>query len=414
MLLVSVIFFLALTAFFTASEIAFITANKLSVEIKKSRGSTIGKIISSFLDKPDEFISVIQVGMNISIVILTYRLTELLSSVFNVLPFQQLSITLLNTFFVTVIILIFGEFLPKAFSRLYANVILNWFAYPLLFFYKLLSIPAFALNKISQLILKYLLKESVTKTRHRFNSMDLEHYIQGPVRIAEEELDADIFKNALQLKQIRVVNCMVPRTELVYVDVNDSIAELTRVFAESNLSRIIVVDGDIDNILGYVHHQQMFKKPTDIRSILFEMPFVPEPHKVYDLMLRMNKLGVSIACVVDEYGGTSGIVTLEDILEEIFGEIKDEHDSENLLERQITENEFIFSGRLELQYLQNEYDIALPQGDYHTLSGYIVMTTGRIPSQGEEIVQDGYRFVVEMVTDTRIETIRLIRASRLT
>lgn len=202
---------------------------------------------------------------------------------------------------------------------------------------------------------------------------------------------------------------MIPRNEIIHIDVSESKEDLITLFAESKLSRIIVTDGDIDNVLGYVHHQQMFKDSKSIKSMIMDMPFVPETLNVYDLMVRMNKLRLSVSCVVDEFGGTSGIITQEDILEEIFGEIEDEHDKEEFIERVISENEFIFSGRLEINYLNNTYDFNFPEGEYHTLSGYLITSTGKIPEQGMEIELDGYKFVFELMSDTKIETVRLIR-----
>ncbi len=204
-------------------------------------------------------------------------------------------------------------------------------------------------------------------------------------------------------------NCMVPRNEIIHLDVNEPVEALIRLFSESKLSRILITEGDVDNVLGYVHHQQLFRDNKTVRSMIMDMPFVPETLNVYDLMLRMNKLRLSIACVVDEYGGTSGLITLEDILEQIFGEIEDEHDKEEFIEKVISDSEYVFSGRLEINYLNNTYDLSLPEGEYHTLSGYLVMTTGAIPEQGMEIAQDGYRFTFELVSDTRIETVRLVR-----
>lgn len=409
MILTYILVFLLLSAFFSAAEIAFITANKLAVEIKKSRGSGTGSILSSFFERPDDFLATLLVGNSISIVTLTYLLTDYLHNSLSTLSISPGLIIAANTIIVTLIILIFAEFLPKAVFRLYSNSYLQYTAYPLLFFYKLFYLPSRALSKVANFAITKILKQSFSKTRTRFSLIDLENYLHGPIKLSEEEIDADIFKNALNLRQIKVLECMIPRNEMVYVNVNDSVDELIKAFSESKLSRIIVVEGDIDNVIGYIHHQQMFKEPKDIRSIVMEMPFVPETQNVYDLMLRMNRLRLSIACVVDEFGGTSGIITLEDILEEIFGEIEDEHDKEEFIEQKISDTEFIFSGRLELDYLKSEYGIQLPEGEYHTLSGYLTSAIGYIPEQGAEIDQDGYKFILELASDTKIETIRMLR-----
>ncbi|HRI00661.1 MAG TPA: hemolysin family protein [Saprospiraceae bacterium] len=404
-----ILFFLLLTAFFAGSEIAFFTANKLAVEIKKSRGSKSGKILSEFFDNPDHFISVMLVGINISLVILSYLLTDFFASSLSQLNLSEASALFVNTLIVTFIILIFGEFIPKAVFRLHANTLLMTLAYPLYFFYKLLLWPAKLLSGTSNFIIKNILKVSVEKSRPRFTNLDLEHYIQGEAKISEEVIDADIFKNALQLKQTKVKSCMVPRREIIAIDVKDSIQDLRNKFSESSLSKIVVIDDDIDNVLGYIHHQQMFKEAKTIKSIVMDMPFVPETLNVYDLMLRMNKLRISVACVVDEFGGTAGIITLEDILEEIFGEIEDEHDKEEYVEQKISETEFIFSGRLELHYLNQEYGFDFPEGEYTTLSGYLVMSSGVIPQQGAELLLEDCRFILEQVSDTRIELVKIIK-----
>ncbi|MBK9271099.1 MAG: HlyC/CorC family transporter [Saprospiraceae bacterium] len=409
MLVFWIILFLVLSAFFSGAEIAFFTANKLSIEVKKNKGDRSSNIISEFYDKPEKFISVILLGNNIALVCLTYLLTTLLT------PFLELSQwstgmqVIANTLLVTTIILIFGEFLPKVLFRLFANELIQYTALPLSFLSKILYIPSLVMTSASNFLIRKFSKATIAPTRYRFSILDLEHYMEGSMKLTDEEIDTDIFKNTLNLKQVRVKNCMVPRNEIVHLDVSQNIQELIQLFSESKLSRILVTDGDIDNVLGYVHHQQLFKPSDSLKEMIMEMPFVPETLNVYDLMLRMNKLRLSIACVVDEYGGTSGIITLEDILEQIFGEIEDEHDKEEFIEKIISESEFVFSGRLEINYLNNTYHLHLPEGEYHTLSGYLVMTSGAIPEQGMEISQDGYTFIFELVSDTRIETVRLIK-----
>jgi len=214
----------------------------------------------------------------------------------------------------------------------------------------------------------------------------------------------------LEFRQVKVKECVVPRTEIQAIDINASIEELLALFQSSRLSRIVVIDGDMDNILGYVHHQQMLSQPKQLKNIVLDIPFVPEVMRVQEVMNLFIKSRVSIACVVDEFGGTAGIITLEDIVEEIFGEIEDEHDQEDYIEQQISEQEFLFSGRLEIDYLNEKYEVLnFPEGEYHTLSGYLVTTTETIPQQGVEIELEGYRFILELVSDTKIETIRVVK-----
>ncbi|MBK7231033.1 MAG: HlyC/CorC family transporter [Saprospiraceae bacterium] len=409
MLFFWIIFFLIISAFFSGSEIAFFTANKLSIEVKKNKGHRSSNILSEFYDKPEKFISVILIGNNIALVCLTYLLTTLFSPFFEYVQWSIGMKVLVNTLLVTTIILIFGEFLPKILFRLFANELISYTALPLTFLSKILYIPSLVMTSASNFLIRKFSPTTITPSRYRFSILDLEHYMEGPMKLTNEEIDTDIFKNTLNLKQVRVKNCMVPRNEIVHMDISEPASELIKLIGESKLSRILITDGDIDNVLGYVHHQQMFKPSATIKEMVMDMPFVPETLNVYDLMLRMNKLRLSIACVVDEYGGTSGIITLEDILEQIFGEIEDEHDKEDFIEKIISEKEFVFSGRLEINYLNNTYDLHLPEGEYHTLSGYLVMTTGAIPEEGMEIQQDGYTFIFELVSDTKIETVRLIK-----
>ena len=409
MLIFWIVVFLLLSAFFSGTEIAFFTANKLGVEVKKNKGSRGSKILSHFYDHPDKFISVILIGNNIALVSLSSLLTGFFEPFFQQIALGEGIEIVLSTVLVTTVILIFGEFLPKVLFRLYSNDVIHYTAFPLAVVYRILYIPSRIMSAISNFLISRFSKEKIEPSRYRFSILDLEHYLDGSMKLSDEEIDTDIFKNTLNLKQVRVKNCMVPRNEIIHLDVNEPVEALIRFFSESKLSRILITEGDVDNVLGYVHHQQLFRDNKTVRSMIMEMPFVPETLNVYDLMLRMNKLRLSIACVVDEYGGTSGLITLEDILEQIFGEIEDEHDKEDFIEKVISESEFVFSGRLEINYLNNTYGLSLPEGEYHTLSGYLVMTTGAIPEQGMEIIQDGYRFTFELVSDTRIETVRLIR-----
>jgi CBS domain containing-hemolysin-like protein len=226
----------------------------------------------------------------------------------------------------------------------------------------------------------------------------------------KEEIDKELFGKALNLKEVRVRECMVPRPEIEHIDVAASVKELEELFRDSNLSRIIVSDGgDVDKVLGYVHHQQLLTQPRAIRPLIMSIPFVPEAMRVTDLLNTFIQQSLNIAIVVDEFGGVAGLVTLEDVLEEIFGEIEDEHDLEEHVEEQLGEAEWIFSGRLEVDYLNEKYDLDFPEGDYHTLSGMLVTTTETIPEQGARLELNGYRFVLELVSDTKIETVRVER-----
>ncbi|MBK8954705.1 MAG: HlyC/CorC family transporter [Saprospiraceae bacterium] len=394
---------------FSGAEIAFISANKFALDVFKNKGYRSAKILSAIYERPNQFLASMLVGKILTMVALIYLIQNVITLVIEPL---QLNIVYRYAIMIGIIapfILFIGEFFPKLIFKSYANLFLQSFAYPIFIFSKILYVPSKILSFVSKWIIRRFFKQTNVSTSPSYSHDDLENYLEGPISISEEEVDTDILKNALNLKQIRVKECMIPRNEMIYVDVADPVEKAIRTFSESNLSRVIVVDGHIDEVLGYIHHQQMFKEPTQIKSIILNIPFIPETMNVYDLMLKMNKKHHSIACVVDEFGGTAGIITLEDILEEIFGEIEDEHDQEEFIDEVIGDHEFLFSGRLELSYIEEHYGIRLPKGAYHTLSGYLVTSLENIPEQGASFEMDGYKFIVELVSDTRIETIRVVR-----
>ncbi len=407
--IVIVILALLLSAFFSGSEIAFVSANKLGVEVLKNKGEKRGKILADMYAHPKSFLSTMLVGNNIALVIFTIFMTKLLAPLLH--PYfgnGTLASLLATTVLVTLIVLIFGEFLPKTIFRLYANDILYKTTYFLLFIKYVLAIPATVMTWLSDFLLKRIIKVSIEDVDNVLTRVDLKHYIIDTLG-EEIEVDKEILTNALNLNQIKVRECMIPRNEIISIDINDSIDDLMDTFKKSKLSRIIVKDGDIENIVGYIHHQQLLDNPKDLKPLILPIKYVPEAMNAQDLMQQFIKEETTIACVVDEFGGTAGLITMEDILEEIFGEIEDEHDEEDFIERQITEKEFLFSGRLEIDFINEKYpQIDIPQGEYHTLSGYIVMTTESIPKEGDEFEIGHYKFIVESVSDTKIETVKVI------
>jgi len=400
---------LILSAFFSGSEIAFVSANKLGIEVMRNKGDRRGKILANFYQNPKAFLSTMLVGNNIALVIFTIFMTELIEP--RLTPLFSEASTLLPviiTLIITIVVLVFGEFLPKTIFRLFANEIIYRFSYFLNFLKWILLLPASLMTGMSNIILKGLFKISVDEVENVLTKVDLEHYIHDSIS-EEETIDKEILTNALNLKQVRVRDCMIPRNEVIHIDKKENLQKLTETFIESRLSRILITDGDIENVIGYIHHQQLLDNPKNIRKLIIPIIYVPAAMNVQDLLLQFTKEGTSIACVVDEFGGTAGLITMEDILEEIFGEIEDEHDDEGFTEEKLGENEYRFSGRLELDYLNEKYEnLHFPDGEYHTLSGYIVMTDQSIPEEGAELELDGYVFIIESVSDTKIECVRVL------
>jgi len=401
---------LLFSALFSGLEIAYVSASKLRVELKKQQGGLRSRLMARFYADPPRFLGAMLVGNNIALVAFTLILSSLLGPLLAPWVGEDIVALLLITLIGTIVVLIFGEFLPKVLFRNFGERVLYTLAVPVRGLMLLLAIPAGILTWASNRLLRFFIKPVQGDEDNTFSRLELESLVRDSQSFSETRIDAELFGKALHLKQVRVKDCMVPRTEIEAIDVSDSLDDLRALFVESKLSRLLVVDGDIDNVLGYVHHQQMLNGRGPIRKMIFQLPFVPESMKVQDLLNLFIKEKTSLACVVDEYGGTAGIITMEDILEQIFGEIEDEHDEEEYIEEVVSEGEYRFSGRLEIDYLNDKYpELQLPRGEYHTLSGYLVITTANIPEEGEELFLDGYRFILEKVSDKKIETVRLQR-----
>ncbi len=405
-----IVFFLLLSAFFSGSEIAFISASKLGVAVKQEEGDKRSAMISRFYDRPKQFLGTMLVGNNIALIAFTLFASQFTSQYLFPNFSDGPALLLLNTLLTTVVVLLFGEFLPKTLARLFANKFIYAMAYPLSFFKSILSIPTNLMTLLSNMLLKYVFRAPLDKIEKELTRSDLQHFIDSNLSEEDTTVDKEILTNALTLNQQKVRDIMIPRTEVVVIDQHATPEETLTLFQSSKHSRIVVIDGDIENVVGYIHHQQLFEQPKKIKNIKLEIPFVPEAMNLKDLMLEFIRDNVNIACVVDEFGGMVGILTLEDILEEIFGEIEDEYDEGVFIEEQISDHEYLFSGRLEIDYINEKYEhLEIPEGEYQTLSGYIVMTSGTIPKSGAEIVFDNYTFILEQVSDTKIETIRVIK-----
>ena len=406
MLTVAIITTLLLSGFFSGSEIAFISSSRLNIELRRRDGSRAGGLLASMYDHPSQFISVMLVGNNIVLVAFAYLMSLVLDPMLGPSIENPVLMGLVQTTIITSLVLLFGEFIPKTIFRLFPNDLLTAFVYPLTFFTYALAIPARIMRAMSQVLLRVIFRGEQKVVNTNFSRYDLEEFVQDRAAEAEEEMETEMFRNALHLKQTRVRSVMVPRTEIKHIDQNASLKELSALFQETKHSRILITDDDIDNILGYVHHQQLIGSRSKMKEMIMTIDLVPEAMSVQDLLLKFIREKNSIAYVVDEFGGTSGLITLEDILEEIFGEIEDEHDEDGHIGHQIDEKTYRLSGRLEIQYINELFPLVeLPEGDYTTLSGYIVMTTGHIPEEGEDVEIGRHKFTIELVADTKIEVV---------
>ena len=403
-----------LVGFFAGLDTAFGSLNRFSVELKKKQGLTSGRILSSFIEQQSRFIGAILVGVNLSLVVYVLLVTRFLQPLWKKMPLviQSSWLKIMIEILITAIVIMMVQFIFKAIFRARSTAVLSFFARTISFFHSLLSPIASLFVNIAEWILKYLFDVRVNEKKEAFSRIDLEHFIQQNKENNEDsqDLNTDLFENALSLPGVKVRECLIPRKEIIGVEANASIDELKNKFIETQLSKLIVYEGNIDNILGYAHQLDMFRKPSDVKSILLPIPAVPESMGITDLINQFTKERKSIAWVVDEFGGTSGIVTMEDLLEEIFGEIQDEYDTEEFVEKLIAEGEYIFSGRLELDYLSEKYELEFKEEtDAETLSGYIVEHHETIPKAKDRIIIDDYEYDILTVNDTRIETVKMKR-----
>ena len=406
-----------MTAFFAGLEVAYVTANRLAIELKKKQGLKNGIILSGFMEHPAAFIGTTLVGFNVFLVIFGLMLGETLLPIWNwaitrlhyFSSYVNVARLFMETLIGSVFILIFGEFIPKALFRAKSDALMNFFARPTEFLTRFFYPLANFFVAISQWVLKYVFNVRMDERKGPFTRADLENFYQQ-TRTEEEEvkdLNKDLFEAALSLPKVKIRECLVPRKEVEGIDLNMPIEEARKRFVDTRLSKLVVYDGNLDHVAGYIHQLDLFKNPPMIKSILLPIPAVPESMSATDLINKFSRDRKSIAWVVDEFGGTAGIVTMEDLLEEIFGEIKDEYDTEEFEEKKLSSDEFIFSGRLELDYINNKYGLELPESESETLSGYIINQHETIPRQKERIIIGDYEFDILNVSDTRIEMVRL-------
>ena len=405
---------LALSAFCSGSEMAFMSSNKLLLEINRKKHPRISKIIDIFLSKPDILISTILVGNNVALVIFGLEFGYLFGPYLSENFGSPSVILLIQTLISTVVIIVTAEFLPKTIIQINPTTMLNILAVPLLLIFIIFYPIGRLMQMLAHFIIKYIFKSKIEHNREGWlpSRVDLDNLLQRQSQTTTNDAsvtqEARLMKNALDFSNIKVRDCAVPRTEIVAVDINDSIDELKQKFIDTKYSKILVYQYNIDNIIGYVHVSEMFHAAKSIRSMMTQIVVVPETMRANTLLKLFTEQHKSIAIVVDEFGGTAGMITLEDVLEEIFGEINDEHDVNELEEKQLSETEYIFSSRLEIDYLNEKYNLKLPiSDDYDTLSGLLLNQTGAIPKSGDVVEFEDFEIKILTTSSARIETVRL-------
>ena len=399
-----------LSAFFSGMEIAFVSANKLHIELEKKKDGFIANILRKLTNKSSKFITTMLVGNNIALVIYSIYMGDFLIGFLPIETWNEFNTLLIQTIISTLLILISAEFLPKAIFRIYANEALKFFAIPAYFFYVLFHFFSIIISKISDFFLRVFFKTNSDEEQTEFSREELGNYINEQMETGntDEEVDSEIqiFQNALEFHKVKAREIMVPRTEMMAVEIHETISNLRKIFTESGYSKIVVYKNSLDDIVGYVNAFELFKKPKTIRSVLLPIEIVPESMIINDVLSNLMKKRKSVAIVLDEYGGTSGMITVEDVVEELFGEIEDEHDSQELLEEKVGEDEFLFSARLEIDYLNEEYNLEIPKEEgYETLGGFIIDYTENIPELNEEIKIENFVIKILKVSSTKIEEI---------
>jgi CBS domain containing-hemolysin-like protein len=406
----SLIIFIAIisSAFFSGLEIAFITSNKLRIELENKQGSLTAKILSHFNKYPSRYLGTMLLGNNIALVIFGMYMDEELNPILGQYISSKIMVLVISTFLSTMLILITAEYLPKNIFRINPNRTLSLFAFPLSIVYAMLYPIVMVTIGFSEFLLQKIFRVKIENENAAFTMIDLDNYVREGTSANEKKAEMDyeiqIFQNALDFSSVKARECMVPRIEIIAIDVNKSIEELKNKFIQTRLSKILIYSESIDNIIGYVYSKELFKNPKSIRSILLPVSIVPESIAASEVLTVFIQQHKSIAVVVDEFGGTSGMLTMEDVMEEI----DDEHDKEEMVEKTISEQEFVFSARLETDYLNEKYHLNLPILDnFETLGGLITHYHESIPRLNEEIRIDNFIFTITVVTRTRVEQVHL-------
>lgn len=406
---------LAFSFFFSGIEIAFLSANRLQVELQGKQGSWSGQLVAYFLNAPSRFIGTCLVGNTLALVIFGNSMAALFEPVLVAnLPESlnnDVAMLLIQTAISTLIILATAEFLPKSLFLINPNLMLSALAVPFAVTYAVLKPITFTILQLSTLVLKHIFRMDYSEEKPVYGLTDLNHFLRNMHKVSHEDeeisLDKKILHNALEFGTVQVRECMVPRTEIVGISLEEGIERLKAVFIESGHSKIVIFRETVDDPIGYCHSAALFKNPKTIEEILTPISLVTETAMANDLMVQLIRERRSLAIVVDEFGGTAGLISMEDVIEEIFGDIEDEHDADDLIEQKLDERTFLFSARLEVDYLNEQYHWHLPTGEYETLGGLILSYTEDFPKKGETILVSPYTFIIQSTKGNRIETVKM-------
>ena len=412
-ILISIIITLAFSAFFSGMEIAFISANRLKIALDNKQGGVKAKILAYFAKNPASFIGTMLLGNNTAIVVYSMFMAMAIDDPLTELIGMTWLVLLIQTIITTILVLIFAEFLPKAIFRINPNRALSMLAFPLVIIYGILWLPAFLIIGLAELILKIFIRDKGDNSQIVFEKVDLDNYLEEYTADTENSKVLDhevkIFHNALNFADVIARDCMVPRNEIVAFEIEEDLVGLREKFIETGLSKILIYRETVDNIIGYIHSYELFKSPETIKSMLLPVSIIPETinaNKILEELINKNR---SIALVVDEYGGTAGMVTMEDVIEEIFGEIQDEHDLSDVSNKRINSKEFELNGRAEIDFLNEEFRLNLPLSEeYETLGGFIISEIQNIPQQGEVIRIGNFVITIKEVSNTKIEMVRVL------
>jgi len=412
MLIATAFISLLFSAFFSGVEIAFISANKLQLELDKSKGKFSSKMTAYFGKNESDFITTMLVGNNISLVIYGVVMTQILTPKLELLLSSDLLLLLAQTIITTLIVLVTAEFLPKAIFRIFPNQILNIFSIPIWLFFIVFRPVALLMLNTANILLKYVLKQNIASDKQVFGKTDLDDFlsnVKSAEGVEDTRVEVEMLQNALDLSDKKIRECMIPRTEIIAVEILSSINDVKEKFVETKLSKLLVYKGNIDTIIGYVHSSDLFKEPKNIRSVLLPLPFVPESMRAMELLNQFIESNKGVAVVVDEFGGTSGMITIEDVTEEIVGEIVDEHDVDELADQKINETTYVLLGRSYVDDVNRRYNINLPDSDeYETIAGLLLSYFEDIPKKDDVINLEDYHFTITSVNKTTIQEVKLV------